>query len=109
MMDSPLRENAKSFYMEVLDRVKRKTGIDTISLSIQPGCLIVDDTSKPECLLMVSNMYNAPYVSIGTMESVGVTCEDLEEFGILTPIQKITPVDGSTILQMPRFLHTVSK
>ena len=86
MLESRINENQKSTYMRVLNKIKEHTSIDTISLSVLEHCLIVDDTSVPKCLCFLTNMYNAPNVTAGSMEDVGITCTDLEDLGVLDKI-----------------------
>ena len=87
MSESVVREDAKCNYMKVVDKVKKHTGINTISVSVLPGGeFIVDDTSKPECLCHLYNLYNVPQIVKGSLVDVGLDCEDLESVGILEPI-----------------------
>lgn len=79
-------EQPKSKYELLLERVKKSTGIDTITISTSPHEIIVDDYSKPECLVIVSSYYNALYINYGDNSKVGITEQDLIDFNIITPI-----------------------
>lgn len=72
-----------------MEKIKNKTGIDTISLTITNNEFIVDDTSKPVCLLSLYNIYNVPCITIGNMSDINVNCKDLEDLGVLTPVTKV--------------------
>lgn len=79
----------KCKYDKLLNRVKNNTGIDTISLTIDSNNIIVDDTSKLECLVHVTTMYNAMYVAYGDNLKVGITDQDLVDFNILPPLTEM--------------------
>jgi len=85
-------------YDKILKKIKDVTGIQTISLSTMPGRLIVDDTSIPKCLCDVSDYYNAPYCNVGSLSDVGLTCNDLEDLGVLQPLFKAPIIVDSSIL-----------
>jgi len=78
-----------SAYDRVLEKIKNKTDIETISLTITDSEFIVNDTSKPECLLNLYNDYNVPCVSIGKMDDVSVNCNNLEDLDVLTSLMKV--------------------
>jgi hypothetical protein len=78
----------KDKYTLLIERVKKNTGIDTISVSITPNGIIVDDTSIPTCLVQVGVLYDAMHVAFGDNTKVGITDQDMVDFGFLEPIDK---------------------
>jgi len=85
----------ESTYGKIVAKIKKYTGIDTISVTLQPFELIVDDTSGPTCLYHTQIMYDAPLFIKGNLKDVGLTIEDLEDLGLLTKLFRVTNTDGS--------------
>ncbi len=75
-------------YNEILDKVKKKLKNNNIVFTTSPNRLIIDDIKLKTCLLDVYNYYNGPYILRGSMQDTGITCKDLEDLGILSPIFK---------------------
>jgi len=97
MSENAMKEDAKSNYMKVVAKIKKYTGIDTISVSVLPGEFIVDDTSKPECLCHLYNHYNAPHVAKGSLVDIGLEYVDLESVGVLEPLFKAPVLNQQTV------------
>jgi len=85
-------------YDRILKKVKLYTNNENIVFSTSPFSLIIDDFKQHKCLLNVSNMYNAPYVTEGSMQDVGIDCGDLEALGILTPIFSVDTMINKEVL-----------
>ncbi len=77
----------KDKYSLLKERIVDKTGIETITITIEALSLIVDDYSIPECLVHVGNYYGAMAVYEGDNSKVGITEQDLIDFNILQPIE----------------------
>jgi len=82
-----------SKYDELLAKVKKATGIDTISLTIDSTQIIVDDYSVPKCLLHIGTMYDAMHVITGYPAEYNMSEQDLVDFNILEPFIPILNVD----------------
>ena len=94
------REDSLNEYCKLVNKVKKHTGIDAISVSVLPGELIVDDANGPICLCRVVNDYNAPLALTGSLEAVGLDCRDLESIGVLEPLYTV-PDDYITRRSIP--------
>lgn len=77
----------KDKYSLLKERIVKRTGIETITITIEAFSLIVDDYSIPECLVHVGNYYGAMAVYEGDNSKVGITEQDLIDFNILQPIE----------------------
>lgn len=76
----------KDKYSLLKERIVERTGIKTITITIDGLSIIVDDYSMPECLVHVGNYYGAMAVYEGDNSKVGITEQDLIDFNILQPI-----------------------
>lgn len=99
-----------SKYDDLVNKIKKNLGTDNIVVSVTPTSIIVDRTDRLECVVEIGNMYNAPYIVTGTNMVTDITCEDLENFGILTPIpnaDKPSTLDEpfSYKIQMPKIVR----
>ena len=72
----------KCKYVLLLERIKKNTGIDTITLSMDKHSIVVDDYSIPECLVMIMFIGGDMEVMYGDNEKVGITKQDLIDFNI---------------------------
>lgn len=79
----------KSKYDKLLNRIKKNTGVETISLTLDSNNIIVDDYSIPKCLAHVTTLYNAMYIVSGDNLKVGITDQDLVDFNILPLLTKM--------------------
>lgn len=77
----------KDKYSLLKERIVKRTGIETITITIEAFSLIVDDYSIPECLVHVGNYYGAMAVYEGDNSKVGIREQDLIDFNILQPIK----------------------
>ena len=85
----------KDKYSLLKERIVEKTGIETITITIDGLSIIVDDYSKPECLVHVGNYYGGMAVYEGDNSKVGITEQDLIDFNILQPIESDNGIQQS--------------
>ncbi len=84
--DETIDELVVSKYDKLLNKVKKNTGIETISLTIDSNNIIVDDYSIPKCLVHATVMYDAMHIASGDNLKVGITDQDMVDFNILPPL-----------------------
>ena len=85
-MDENVKKAGESKYELLLAKVKKATGIDTISLTIDAAQIIVDDYSVPKCLLHIGTMYGAMQIVTGYPSDCNMSEQDLIDFNILEPL-----------------------